>query len=179
MDIVDLWSKVADGFGARLDVVSDDQWDDPTPCPDWNVRDLANHAINSQRLLPMRLGVEIDAPDGDPKAAWPAVRDKSLAAFQKPRVLEQKVEMPFGEMTVEHILTNVAMGDLLIHTWDLARATGGDERLDQHAVAAAFEGYKPLDEILHSTGNVFGPKVEPPPGADLQTELLCFSGRRP
>jgi hypothetical protein len=71
------------------------------------------------------------------------------------------------------------MGDLLIHSWDLARATGGDERLDPEAVAAALEGFKPLDEVLHSSGNVFGPKVEPPPNTDLQTELLCFAGRRP
>lgn len=179
MDIVNLWSRVADGFGARLDAIANDQWDDPTPCPDWNVRELAHHAIGSQRLLPARLGVEIDAPDDDPKAAWPATRDAALTAFQKPGVLEQKVEMPFGEMTVGQMLTNVAVGDLLIHSWDLARATGGDERLDPDAVATAYEGLQPLDEFLHSTGNVFGPKVEPPPGADLQTQLLCFSGRRP
>jgi uncharacterized protein (TIGR03086 family) len=179
MDIVDLWSRVADGFGARLDAVADDQWDDPTPCPEWSVRELANHAITSQRLLPMRLGVEIDVADGDPKASWEAMRAAALAAFQKPGVLDEKVEMPFGEMTVAQILTNVAMGDLLIHSWDLARATGGDERLDPDAVTVAFEGLKPLDEVLRASGTVFGPKIDPPPGADLQTELLCFSGRRP
>jgi uncharacterized protein (TIGR03086 family) len=180
VDIIELWSRVADGFGARLDAVADDQWDDPTPCPGWNVRALANHAISSQRLLPMRLGVEIEvADDDDPKASWAAVRAAALAAFEEPGVLDQKVEMPFGEMTVDQLLTNVAMGDLLIHSWDLARATGGDERLEPEAVAVAFEGLKPLDEVLHASGNVFGPKVDPPPDADLQTELLCFSGRRP
>jgi uncharacterized protein (TIGR03086 family) len=179
MDVIDLWSRVADGFGDRLDAVPDDRWDDPTPCPEWNVRELANHAIGSQGLLPMRLGVEIDAAGDDPKASWEASRAAAHAAFQQPGVLEQKVEMPFGDLTVGQLLTNVAIGDLLIHSWDLARATGGDERLDPDAVAAAFEGMKPLDEVLHSSGKVFGPKVEPPPGADLQTELLCFAGRRP
>jgi uncharacterized protein (TIGR03086 family) len=180
VDIIEVWSRVADGFGARLDAVSDDQWDDPTPCTKWNVRALANHTISSQRLLPMRLGVEIEvADDDDPKASWEAVRTAAFAAFQPPGVLDQKVEMPFGEMTVAQLLTNVAMGDLLLHSWDLARATGGDERLDPHGVAVAYEGFLPLDEVLHASGTVFGPKIEPPPDADMQTKLLCFAGRRP
>jgi uncharacterized protein (TIGR03086 family) len=178
-DVIALWSRVADGFGARLDAVPEDRWDDPTPCTEWTVRQLANHAVDSQRLLPMRLGVEIDAAGDDPKARWEATRAAALAAFQKPGAVDQTVEMPFGELTVAQVLTNVAVGDLLIHSWDLARATGGDEQLDAEAVATVFEGLKPLDEILHRSDQVFGPKIEPPPGADVQTELLCFAGRRP
>jgi uncharacterized protein (TIGR03086 family) len=179
MDIIDLWSRVADGFGTRLDAVADDQWDDPTPCTEWNVRELVDHAINSQRLLPSRLGAELPEADEDSKVAWPQIRAAALAAYEKPGVLDQKVELPFGEMTVGQMLNNIALGDLLLHSWDLARATGGDERLDPDAVATAYEGLQPLDEVLHASGTVFGPKIEPPPGADLQTQLLCFSGRRP
>jgi uncharacterized protein (TIGR03086 family) len=179
MDIIELWSKVADGFGARLDAVSDDQWDDPTPCEQWNVRQLVDHAINSQRLLPERLGAELPEGGDDPRAAWPKIRAAALAEYEKPGVLAQRVELPFGEMTVEQMLTNIAIGDLLLHSWDLARATRGDERLDPDAVATAYEGLQPLDEVLHATGTVFGPKIDPPPGADKQTELLCFSGRQP
>jgi uncharacterized protein (TIGR03086 family) len=179
MDTVDLWSKVADGFGARLNAVTDDQWDAPTPCTDWNVRQLVDHVVDGQRMLPTRLGVEIDTADGDPKRAWPAIRAAALAAYQQPGVLDESVELPFGTMTVRQMLTNVMTGDLLLHSWDLARATGGDEQLEPEAVATVFEGYQPLDEMLHSSGQVFGPKVDPPTGADLQTELLCFAGRRP
>jgi uncharacterized protein (TIGR03086 family) len=179
MNIIDLWSRTADGFGTRVAAVADDQWDDPTPCTDWNVRELVDHAINSQRLLPSRLGVDVPAEDDDPKTAWPKIRAAALAAYEKPGVLDQEVELPFGTMTVGQMLTNVATGDLLLHSWDLARATGGDERLDQEAVEVAFEGFKPLDEVLHASGKVFGPKIEPPPGADTQTQLLCFAGRQP
>jgi uncharacterized protein (TIGR03086 family) len=179
MDIVDLWSRAADGFAARLDAVADDQWDDPTPCTDWNVRELIDHAINSQRLLPGRLGAELPEADEEPKAAWRKIRAGALAVYEKPGVLDQKVELPFGEMTVRQMLNNIAIGDLLLHSWDLARATGGDERLDPDAVATAYEGLQPFDEMLHASGSVFGRKIDPPPGADTQTQLLCFSGRRP
>jgi hypothetical protein len=75
-------------------------------------------------------------------------------------------------MMVGRILSS----DVLVHTWDLARAVGGDETLDQDAVAQAYKGLQPMDAMLRQPG-VFGPKVEPPEGADLQTEFLCFLGR--
>jgi hypothetical protein len=53
---------------------------------------------------------------------------------------------------------------------------GGDERLDQDAVAHGYEGIKPMDAMLRRPG-AFGPKVDPPVGADLQTEFLSFLGR--
>jgi len=67
--------------------------------------------------------------------------------------------------------------DVLVHTWDLARAVGGDERLDLAAVSDAYSGLKPMDEMIRRPG-VFGPKIEPPAHADEQTEFLCFLGRR-
>jgi uncharacterized protein (TIGR03086 family) len=70
------------------------------------------------------------------------------------------------------------LSDLHVHTWDLARATGGDERLSPEVAAIVLERLKPNDEALRKSGS-FGPKVEPPPDADAQVELLCFLGRRP
>jgi uncharacterized protein (TIGR03086 family) len=70
------------------------------------------------------------------------------------------------------------LSDLHVHTWDLARATGGDERLSPEVAAIVLERLKPNDEALRKSGS-FGPKVEPPQDADVQVELLCFLGRRP
>jgi hypothetical protein len=67
--------------------------------------------------------------------------------------------------------------DVLVHTWDLARAVGADERLDEGSVRHAYEVLKPMDAVIRQP-NVFGPKLESPPGADLQTEFLYFLGRR-
>jgi uncharacterized protein (TIGR03086 family) len=82
-----------------------------------------------------------------------------------------------GEVPVEMALLP-RLSDLVLHTWDLARATGGDERIDADSAAIVLEFLNPNDEILRSTGT-FGPKVDPPPRADAAVKLLCFSGRRP
>jgi uncharacterized protein (TIGR03086 family) len=176
MDIIDRYERAADGFTARLDAVGDDQWASPTPCTDWDVRQLVNHVIDVQRAIPEGLGMAVtDVPD--PKATWKAVRDGAMTVLRQPGVLEQTMPGRNGEMPVEMSL-GIRVGDLLVHTWDLARATGGDERLDADTAAIVLERIKPNDELLRSSGT-FGPKLDPPPGADAAVELLCFTGRRP
>jgi hypothetical protein len=67
--------------------------------------------------------------------------------------------------------------DLLVHTWDLARAVGADEHLDEDSVRDAYETLKPMDAMIRQP-KVFGPKLEPPLDADQQREFLYFLGRR-
>ena len=176
MDIIDRYERAADGFTARLDSVGDDQWASPTPCTDWDVRRLVDHVIDVQRAIPEGLGMAVnDVPD--PKATWKAVRDGAMTVLRQPGVLEQTMPGRSGEMPVEMSL-GIRVGDLLVHTWDLARATGGDEQLDADTAAIVLERIKPNDELLRSSGT-FGPKLDPPPDADAAVELLCFTGRRP
>ena len=177
MDIIDRYEAAANGFTARLDAVADDQWDNPTPCTDWNVRELVDHVIDIQRQIPEGLGVSV-TDDTDPKAMWQAVRAGAMEALRKPGVLEQTMSGAGGrEVPVEMALVP-RLSDVLIHTWDVARATGGDERLNAETAAIVLERLRPNDELLRSTGT-FGPEVDAPPGADAGIELLCFSGRRP
>jgi uncharacterized protein (TIGR03086 family) len=176
MDLVDRYEDAADRFTARLDAVTDDQWDNPTPCTDWNVRQLVDHVIEIQRQIPEGLGASVGDGD-DAKAEWQAVRDAALAALREPGVLERTMPGRGGDVPVEMALLP-RLSDLMLHTWDLARGTGGDERIDPDSAAVVLEFLKPNDEILRSTGT-FGPKIEPPPGADAGVELLCFTGRRP
>ncbi len=53
----------------------------------------------------------------------------------------------------------------------LARAVGADERLDAEAVRNSYESLKPMDTVIRQP-RFLGPKLEPPVGADLQTEFL-------
>ncbi len=63
-----------------------------------------------------------------------------------------------------------------MHTWDLARATGQDERLDPGLCAELLAGMEPMEDVIRSSGQ-YGPKVEVPDDADPQTKLLGFIGR--
>ena len=72
----------------------------------------------------------------------------------------------------------LATNDILVHTWDLARATGLDETLDPDEVHSLYEGMQPMDEALRQSGH-YGPRVPVPDDADEQTKLIAFTGRRP
>ena len=176
MDLIDRYEAAAEGFTDGLRGVADDQWTNPTPCTDWNVRQLVDHVIEIQRQLPDGLGVT--AGDGvNAQERWNAVRAAAVEALRQPGVLKRTMPGRGGEVPVEMALIP-RLSDLIIHTWDLARATRGDEHVDADTAAVVLEYLKPNDEILRSTGT-FGPKIEPPPGADAAVELLCFAGRRP
>jgi uncharacterized protein (TIGR03086 family) len=68
--------------------------------------------------------------------------------------------------------------DVFMHTWDLARGTGQDDRLDPDECAALAAGMESMEEIIRSSGQ-YGPRVPVPDDADAQTRMLGFIGRDP
>ena len=179
-EVIERYQGLAEQFGARVEATPDDKWTAPAPCEDWTARDVVAHVVESQRAIVAGVRGRESVPmgdDEDPKEAWRSAFAATKEALQEPGVLAKEMPGPMGPMALEFMLGRLLANDVLVHTWDLARAVGGDERLDQDAVGHAFEGLKPLDEMLRRPG-VFGPKVEPPEGADLQTQFLSFLGRR-
>lgn len=81
-------------------------------------------------------------------------------------------------MPLPRAIAQFFTADVFMHTWDLARATGKDETLDPQRCAMLLEGMQPLDELLRSSGQ-YGPRVEVPDDADVQTRMLAFIGRDP
>ena len=180
-EVIDRYQGLADQFGQRVEAAPDDAWDNQAPCEDWKARDVVAHVVSSLRGITAAVRGGESTPmgaDEDPKEAWRSSYAEAKSALTEPGALQKTMEGPMGPMPLEFMLGRLLANDVLVHTWDLARAVGGDERLDQDAVGHAFEGLKPLDQMLRQPG-VFGPKVEPPEGADLQTQFLCFLGRNP
>ena len=93
----------------------------------------------------------------------------------RPVSLDAIVHLSYGDMPAQHYISEV-MTDLAIHGWDLARAIGDDEVIDPEIVELLHGELKPKEDELKSTG-LFGPKVEAPPGADKQTQVLAIFGR--
>ena len=74
------------------------------------------------------------------------------------RVASKELDFgPPGRMTTENAIGMVVTGDIVVHTWDLARATGQDETLDPVEVSAMYEGMQAIDEMLRSSGH-YGPE---------------------
>ncbi len=68
-------------------------------------------------------------------------------------------------------------GDVLVHTWDLARSASQDERLDTDEIERLLGSMKPRDEVMPKAAR-FGSSIAAPAGADERTELMSFTGRR-
>jgi uncharacterized protein (TIGR03086 family) len=179
-DVLERYRLLADGFGARVNAVPERAWDNPSPCPEWKARDIVAHvAGNARRVSAEANGQEPPGPiaDEDPVAAWAQARAMLEAVLADPDRSSVNVASPMGPMPVETLVGRFLCTDMLVHTWDLARATGLDEHIDAEAAAAAYKGLAPMDAMIRRPG-LFGPKVDCPEGADAQTQLLTFLGRR-
>lgn len=173
---------IAAGFTERVVAVPPDAWDAPAPCEGWVARDVVRHLVE---WLPAFFvdRWNLDAPtipsaDADPAAAWAALDALLRAALADPTVAGAERDTSMGLRTFAATLDMIGTTDVFLHTWDLARATGGDERLDPDEVHRLYEGMLPLDEMLRTSGH-YGPRTEVPDDADEQTKLLAFIGRTP
>ncbi|MGW1066639.1 TIGR03086 family metal-binding protein [Streptomyces aureus] len=186
--ILDRQAEALELFGRRVHAIHDDQWEAPTPCSDWSVRDLVGHLVSEQAWVPalVRDGATVDAVgdslDGDllgadPVAAWEAVAEASRSVFAEPGALDRTVHLSFGDMPAGDYCAQLVT-DLTVHAWDLSRAIGADEELPGDLLSFAVREVTPHAAELEKSG-LFAAPEEPPPGADVQTKLLCLVGRRP
>jgi uncharacterized protein (TIGR03086 family) len=184
-DMTKWHQRALDAFEEKVMAARDDQWHDQTPCTEWDVRMLVNHLVSENLWMPPLFeGKTIadvgDALDGDllgddPKNAWRRSAREASGAVQSPGAMERTVHLSFGDFPGEEYTTQV-FTDLVIHGWDLARAIGADERIEPELLEMTYEKIKPMVEAFKATG-LYGPDVQPPPGADLQTRLLALVGR--
>ena len=107
------------------------------------------------------------------------MNDGVQALLDDPASADRTLRNPhIGEVPLPQAVSRFFTADVFMHTWDLARATGQDETLDPERCAVLLDGMQPLDDLLRSSGQ-FGPKVDVPADADVQTRMLAFIGRDP
>jgi uncharacterized protein (TIGR03086 family) len=176
------YTKVAAAFTQRVESVPADAWDNPSPCAGWDARDVVRHLVEwIPPFFSSNAGLELPpgpSADADPAGAWRAVDDALQAALDDRTVASREFEMRGARSSIERAIDMFCTGDILVHTWDLARATGLDETLDPGEVHRLLEGMEPIDEMLRQSGQ-YGPRVAVPAGADEQTRLIAFVGRQP
>jgi uncharacterized protein (TIGR03086 family) len=187
-DVAERFRRVATGFTRVVEQVPPDAWERPTPCDGWVARDVVAHLVGWLPGPGFLLGAfDVDAGplppvDDDPLGAWAVARDAVQSALDDPQVASRVADCgPMGRLSFTTAVERTVLPDVLIHTWDLARAVGVDTRLDPDEVArqaAAFGRTPPkLDQLMRASGQ-FGPRVEVAQEADDQARLLAFMGRR-
>jgi uncharacterized protein (TIGR03086 family) len=187
MNTIEFYQRAQDSFDAVLAAVAPQQWDAPSVCPKWTVKDVAGHVIWGQdQMRHWATGQEFtdrtgapgaphpaEAAGDDPVANWRAARERSVATLTDD-ALGRMIPLPgMGELPVEAMVV-AFVTDHLAHAWDIGHAIGLAVPLDRELVAGSFGWAR--ERILRAPG-FFGPEVTAPPDADEQTRWLAFLGR--
>jgi uncharacterized protein (TIGR03086 family) len=186
MDAVQAFHRAQDSFDVVLAAVRPDQWDTPSYCPGWTIRDVAGHVIWFQEQLRCwATDVPYDNKTGAPGAAhpgemtgpdptltWQSARDRVRTVLTA-QSLDRPVRLGGDSVPLSAVLRRMAI-DHLAHSWDIGYSIGLDVRLDPELVPASFPWAR--DFVVRQPGR-FGAEIAVPPDADEQTRWLGFLGR--
>jgi uncharacterized protein (TIGR03086 family) len=185
-DLPSLHRRAGDATGTVIARIGEEQWHLPTPCDEWDVRQLVNHlASENLWVRPLVDGKTIDevgdafAGDvlgDDPLGAYRRSVAEADQAFAEAGAMERPVAVSYGPVPGA-VFAGHRLVDLVVHGWDLAVATGQDRDLDPELVEACLADVEPQAEMLASSG-YFGTPQAVPDDADAQTRLLALLGRR-
>ena len=171
--------EVAGGFAARVRGVCD--WDAPAPVEGWTARDVVDHLVTWFPGFLSAGGVELapgPSAHEDPVAAWEH-QQHQVQALLDASDADRSFTHPYaGEHPLAQAVDQFYVADVFLHTWDLARATGQDDHLDEGFGAALLEGMRPIEDVLRGSGQ-YGPAVPVPDDAPVQDRLVGFIGRDP
>ncbi|WP_437068251.1 TIGR03086 family metal-binding protein [Streptomyces sp. enrichment culture] len=168
--------------------VRDEQLAGRTPCPEYAVRNMLGHlyglSVAFRDAAGKKLGVTTDTPPGDvvPDVGdgWreevPRVLEELAAAWRDPAAWTGMTRAGGVDLPGE-VAGLVAVDELVIHGWDLARATGQSYEPDAGALGAAYEFLRASAE--EGGGEVFGPVVAVGDDASLLDRAVGLSGRSP
>jgi uncharacterized protein (TIGR03086 family) len=185
---------------AAVAMVPADGWQRPTPCADWNVTQVLQHAALDQRVWATGLagtqmpGENPFAPSGqlgtEPLAYADAALDASAPAWaalggdvpagdagHSGSSGTVPTPLPQGPMAPAAAAGAAAL-DAAIHAWDIAMATGQGSPLTPELARALTPVAQSIAEPLRQYG-AYAEALEPSAGADDAETLLCYLGRRP
>jgi len=177
-DPVTLFERAASHAAAMASKVDALQLDAPTPCREWTVAQLLEHMAGGTSYLLGALGVAHEPP-GTNVGAYAAAVARCVAELREPGALERRCMSPAGfEWSMAEATAGTFM-DQLVHTWDLAVATGQDPTLDDDLAAACVAMFLPAMPEIGRQAGLVGPEVPVPADASPQDRLLGAMGRQP
>lgn len=162
-----------------------DQTTAATPCEGLDVGELLGHLLSGTDWFSdvAETGSAGGFPEGgrvddDLAARFEAVASRARAAWADDARLGHTYAMPWGPAPGWQLVGYLVV-EVLVHGWDLARATGQPTALPEEAAAMALTSVQQWgEEVLRAPG-MFGPAVEPPAGAAPGERLVAFLGRTP
>lgn len=168
VDVAELHLAVCRRFGEAVRSAHG-KWDRRSPCDEWDARAVLEHVIGFHDVLVLRpLGLKPNRPREDPQVRWQLTYDSLTEALAPGRATELD----------SHRLIPKLTRDVLVHTWDLARAVGADDRVDPEWCELCYAGLPADLQALSATG-MFKAALAVNSEIDPQARLLARLGRDP
>ena len=185
---VELLARACACTGGILANVTRDQLAHPTPCDDWLVHDLINHIVGATDFFAdiaepgsSAEGREWpDYSDGDFIATFGQQASRVVAAFSAPGAMERIMLLPTGPAHGSRCI-QVATGEIFVHGWDLAQASGQAMPSDEGVAEALLSSdwLSLCAEVRNGDPSVFAPEIHVSPKAPAADRLAGFLGRDP
>jgi uncharacterized protein (TIGR03086 family) len=176
----DRYRRLGAAFADTVAAVPDDRWSSPSPCEDWTARDVVGHVVDTQGMFRKLVGREIEpGPDvaEDPLGAWTFARDQVQADLDDPELAAVEFDGFLGRRSFAQAVDQFLCFDLVVHRWDLAQAAGLEVEVPAEEVGRVLESAGAMGDAMRGPG-AFGAEIEAPDGADEQTRMLAFLGRK-
>ena len=176
-------------MAALVAATGDDQLAGPTPCPDYSVADLLDHIGGLTVEFTCAARKEptpgSGAPSGDGSRLEPGWReriardlDALAAAWRVPAAYEGETHAGPIDLPAP-VAAQVALNEVVVHGWDLARAIGRNYDADPAAVATCTGFVASFEAPADADGGLFGPRVDVGADAEPIDRLVGLAGRQP
>jgi uncharacterized protein (TIGR03086 family) len=177
MDQLTAHGRAAAVFAAVLAHVRDDQLGNASPCAGWTAKDVMDHVIAGNQMVRKRAGLDaLDLP-GNPIVAQTTSTEGAQDVFAAPDGLTRTYELPIGPVS-GGVFIDLRTIDLLVHAWDLAKATGQPTDLDPELASVCLTAARSrMNPALRGEGKPFAEEQPCPPGATAADELAAYLGR--
>jgi uncharacterized protein (TIGR03086 family) len=167
--------------------VRDDQLTSVTPCGDWDLHALLNHTILWTAYSAERRARDDPLPDDlmtrdfvtEPgyAAAYVAQLGKAVAAWSDPRAWERDLNV-MGSLTPAADVGALILAEMVLHGWDVARASHQEYTCAGNVAAAVLEAVAANAELFRKYDG-FADPVRIPEPASVFDGALAMSGRDP
>lgn len=182
----DRYRRLASRFTELVSAVPFEAWTNPSPCVGWTALDVLHHVVTTEADLYSRmsfgsvLGLGLSEPHTPAAllAGWPQVRNVVQATLEMPEHADILYDGFFGPTTFAETVDRFYSFDLVVHCWDLARATGmrAYEVFDSAEMTNCRTDFADLSDTMRQPG-LLDPELTVADDADETTKFLAFLGR--